>query len=147
MNSGRFLHSRDHRAWRGALSARSFSAWIEKAEGDFHTAGREVRARNSPNYDAACFHCQQCAEKYLKAYLQEQGHHFPPQTHDLVELLELCLFFGKNFEMQRNLLKDLSRYAVEYRYPGDSATREEARLALRTLEIVRDFMRAKLGLA
>ena len=41
--------------------------WIEKAEGDFTTAGRELRARKNPNYEAACFHAQQCAEKYLKA--------------------------------------------------------------------------------
>jgi HEPN domain-containing protein len=45
--------------------------WISKAEGDFLTAGRELRARKSPNYDAVCFHAQQCAEKYLKAVLQE----------------------------------------------------------------------------
>ncbi len=47
--------------------------WVEKAEGDFHTAVREVRARNYPNYDAACFRCQQCAEKYRKALLQERN--------------------------------------------------------------------------
>ena len=40
--------------------------WIEKAEGDFTTTRRELRARVSPNYDAACFHAQQVAEKYLK---------------------------------------------------------------------------------
>ena len=40
--------------------------WIEKAEGDFHSLECEVRARKHPNYDAACFHAQQCAEKYLK---------------------------------------------------------------------------------
>jgi HEPN domain-containing protein len=40
---------------------------VTKAEGDFLTAGRELRARKSPNYDAVCFHAQQCAEKYLKA--------------------------------------------------------------------------------
>lgn len=45
--------------------------WVSKAEGDFLTAGRELRARKSPNYDAVCFHAQQCAEKYLKAVLQE----------------------------------------------------------------------------
>lgn len=43
--------------------------WIIKAEGDFATAQREMRARKDPNYDAACFHAQQCAEKYLKALL------------------------------------------------------------------------------
>ncbi len=36
--------------------------WVNKAEGDYATAGRELRARKSPNYDAACFHAQQCAE-------------------------------------------------------------------------------------
>ena len=30
--------------------------WVLKAEGDYATAGREVRARKNPNYDAACFH-------------------------------------------------------------------------------------------
>lgn len=43
--------------------------WVNKAEGDFATAAREMRARKSPNYDAACFHAQQCVEKYLKALL------------------------------------------------------------------------------
>lgn len=44
--------------------------WVEKAEGDFFTAMRELRARKSPNFDAVCFHAQQMAEKYLKAVLQ-----------------------------------------------------------------------------
>jgi hypothetical protein len=43
--------------------------WIEKAEGDFRTARRELQAKRLPNYDAVCFHAQQCAEKYLKARL------------------------------------------------------------------------------
>ena len=38
--------------------------WVEKAEGDWLTAQREYRARKAPNYDAACFHAQQVAEKY-----------------------------------------------------------------------------------
>jgi hypothetical protein len=29
--------------------------WIEKAEGDFNTASREIRARKFPNYDASYF--------------------------------------------------------------------------------------------
>jgi len=54
--------------------------WIEKAEGDYATAGRELRARRRPNYDAACFYAQQTAEKYLKAFLQEHRMAFP-KTH------------------------------------------------------------------
>lgn len=30
--------------------------WLHKAEGDFHSAVREYRARKHPNYDAAGFH-------------------------------------------------------------------------------------------
>ena len=33
--------------------------WVAKAEGDWNTAQREYRARQRPNYDAACFHAQQ----------------------------------------------------------------------------------------
>ena len=41
--------------------------WIDKAEGDFDVAGLVLRAELRPNYDAVCFHCQQCIEKLLKA--------------------------------------------------------------------------------
>jgi HEPN domain-containing protein len=48
--------------------------WIEKAEGDFATAEREAAVDQSPNYDAVCFHTQQCAEKYLKAAVAGSKH-------------------------------------------------------------------------
>jgi HEPN domain-containing protein len=119
--------------------------WVEKAEGDFATAGRELRARRYPNYDAVCFHAQQVAEKYFKAFLQEHGRTFP-KTHNLVELLELCLAVDLEFEAQRNRLIVLDRYAVRYRYPGDAADKDEARDAYRTARMLRVFFRAKLGL-
>ena len=56
------------------------SEWVTKAEGDFVTARRELRARVLPNYDAACFHAAQCAEKYFKARLQEANIAFPQHT-------------------------------------------------------------------
>ncbi len=63
--------------------------WVEKADGDFRTAEREARAVPH-NYDAAVFHAQQCAEKYLKARLIEAGKPFP-KTYDLTSLLKLRL--------------------------------------------------------
>ena len=60
--------------------------WIEKAEADYGSAQREYRARKCPNYDAACFHAQQCAEKYMKAWLQEKARAVD-KTHDLVRLM------------------------------------------------------------
>ncbi len=118
---------------------------VDKAEGDFRTATREARVRKSPNYDAACFHCQQCVEKYLKGYLQERDQRFRP-VHDLIELLELCLLHDGSFELQRELFESLNKYAVSVRYPGESATKDDARNALSAMKAARDFIRQKLGL-
>jgi len=117
--------------------------WIAKAEGDYATAGRELRARRRPNYDAVCFHAQQTAEKYLKAFLQENGADFP-KTHSLIELLQLVLPLDVSFEWQRDLLIRLERYAVRYRYPGESADQDEARSAFKAAQAVRKFIRQRL---
>jgi HEPN domain-containing protein len=77
------------------------SEWVQKAEGDFGTASREIRARRAPNYDAVCFHAQQCAEKYLKALLQEEDIPFG-KTHNLVILLDLLLPAEPSWEMLRH---------------------------------------------
>jgi len=60
--------------------------WIRKAEGDLLTAQREMKATPA-NYDAMCFHAQQCAQEYIKARLVEEGMEFP-KTHDLECLVE-----------------------------------------------------------
>ena len=62
--------------------------WVAKAEADWATARREFRVRRQVNFDAVCFHAQQCVEKYLKARLILAHIHFP-KTHDLVALLAL----------------------------------------------------------
>lgn len=65
---------------------------------------------------------------------------------DLIELLELCLPYDKTFESQRDHLKDLTRYAVEFWYPGEVATQEDAQAAFKAMRVVRAFVRQKLGL-
>ena len=120
--------------------------WIEKAEGDFATAGRELRARKLPNYDAACFHAQQAAEKYLKAVLQEAGR-VVPRTHSLAELLGLCLEIDKSFEFLLPDLNLLDAYAVQYRYPGNIANRLEARSAFNSSQVIRKTIRTRFGLS
>jgi HEPN domain-containing protein len=93
--------------------------WIEKAEGDFHSALRELRARKNPNYNSACFHAQQCVEKYLKGRLQEEEVPFP-KTHFLPAILDLLLPVEPLWDAWRQELTDLSAYAVNFRYPGES---------------------------
>jgi HEPN domain-containing protein len=120
--------------------------WIEKGEGDILTASREFRARRQPNYDAVCFHAQQSAEKYLKAFLQENNVHIP-KIHDLLELLSICLEIDGTFQLLHAGLNLLEGYAIEFRYPGRFADKENARIALKSARTVRKFMRARLGLA
>ncbi len=109
---------------------------MQKAEGDLVTAHRELRARKSPNYDAACFHAQQCAEKYLKALLQEAAIPFG-KTHNLTLLLDLLRERFPRLEFLRPTLAVLTAYAVEYRYPGESADKEDARRAVRMAEEIK----------
>ncbi len=118
--------------------------WIEKAEGDFATASREMRVRKLPNYDAVCFHAQQTAEKYLKAVLQENRRPIP-KTHSLVELLALIIEFEPVYLMLQPDLNLLEGYAVQYRYPGQAAEKPDARAALLAARRVRGFIRTKLG--
>ena len=119
--------------------------WISKAEGDFATTGRELRARKAPNYDAVCFHAQQCAEKYLKAVLQENKKHIP-KIHNLVELMLLCEEIDSSFEMLRTDLLTVERFAVHTRYPGETAEKEDAQSAYAAAETVRKFVPQRLGL-
>ncbi len=117
--------------------------WVAKAEGDLHTARREVRVRRNANYDAVCYHAQQCAEKMLKAYLVAQNQN-PLFTHNLVELLQKCLKHDKTFDLIRLDLEALNGYGVVIRYPGTSAGKQDATDAVKSTQRVRDFVLPKL---
>lgn len=117
--------------------------WIAKAEGDFATAQREMRVRRKPNYDAVCFHSQQCVEKYLKAFLVSKRIE-PPRTHNLVELVNLGLSEDGTFEMFRPALESLNAFSVTIRYPHAFAAKQDARDAVKAMKQVRDFVRGKL---
>jgi len=95
--------------------------WVEKAENDRISLHREIRARKNPNYDAACFFSQQCAEKYIKA-----------------RLIEADIYFKK--------VRLLTDFAVEFRYPGAPADLETAKLALKICKSFRAAARFSLGL-
>jgi HEPN domain-containing protein len=116
---------------------------VRKAEGDF-VAIRKLARGNEPAHDATCFHCQQGAEKYLKAIVEETGDTVP-RTHDLVTLLRLLLPRYKAIARLRRGLHYLTRFAVDIRYPGDNATKRQASAAERWAGKVRDACRTILG--
>ena len=92
-----------------------------------------------------CFHCQQCAEKYLKALLQEVG--LPvPRTHHLLALDGLLLPHRASLRPLRRGLDFLTRFAVGPRYPMYDARKRQATAALRWAGRVRAACRALLGI-
>ena len=119
--------------------------WIGKAEADWATAQREFRVRRRANFDAVCFHAQQCVEKYLKARLIRAGINFP-RTHDLVALLALTHKIEPLWQPWKDHLAKLTYYAVTVRYPGESAERIDAAEALKLAKLIRAEIRWGFGL-
>ena len=119
--------------------------WVEKAEEDWVSMLRSYRARKDPSYNVACFHAQQCAEKYLKARLVEAGAVFP-KTHDLALLLTLVQPIEPAWGILQPELDTLNKYAIAYRYPGQSATKADAKEAVKDCRRVRRMIRTALGL-
>lgn len=116
--------------------------WVEKAEGDRSVAIREMKAAE-PVFDVVTFHAQQCAEKYLKAFLELHRRHFP-KTHDLMVLLNIGIPLEKGLRALANELSDLNPYSVIARYPGLETTPDEARRAIKTVRKVRAVLRKKM---
>lgn len=119
--------------------------WVQKAEADFAGVAALRRARGKALHDLVCFHCQQCAEKYLKALLQEAGVRFP-KTHVLTDLLGLTTPMNPKLSVLRPHLQVLEDYAVKFRYPGLYATAAQSRASLSAVRAVRRVLRKLLGL-
>ncbi len=116
--------------------------WVQKAEEDL-TAAQLLRQNDKLFANIICFHCQQCAEKYLKSLLQETGQPVP-KTHDLVRLLtDLLPQFPTLRSISRGL-EPLNKYAIDSRYPGYRATARNATTALRWAEKIRSVVRELL---
>jgi len=120
--------------------------WVAKAEEDFLPALDLAHRRKKPVWDAVCFHCQQSAEKYLKARMHEAGM-VVPKSHDLDALLNLLLPVEPLWSRFRSALQNLSDYAVDFRYPGRRASKRQAARALADCKELRREVRRRLGLA
>jgi HEPN domain-containing protein len=118
--------------------------WARKAENDWKVAQREMHSPG-PVHDAVCFHAQQSAEKYLKAFLEEHGLGFA-RTHDLVVLLDRCAGGLPDLDLLRPRLAGLTAFGTTYRYPGADADEADAIEALAVAERTRELLRVALGI-
>lgn len=120
------------------------AAWIRKAESDLLAADNNLASANIP-YDAVCFHCQQAAEKYLKALLASLGVQ-PGRTHDLMALLQNARTYLTTAPAEgvEDACVILNPYSIEVRYPDDESnpTAADSQEARGAAETVRRWVRA-----
>ncbi len=119
--------------------------WYAKADNDLLAAEKLIQDDSLEFLGLICFLCQQCVEKYLKSFLAFHKVDFP-YTHDLESLLDQCIELDKEFSHFD--FKDLSDYAVEFRYPESAFTPsgEEVKEKLEIARSVKSFVRNKLNL-
>lgn len=108
--------------------------WLTKSQRDLKSARRLIMG-DEPLLDTAVYHCQQAAEKAIKAYLTYRDIPFE-KTHNLVALLSLCLRVEPEWVVWKRMAEVLTPYATEFRYPGDvvEPSWEEAEEALSLAE-------------
>lgn len=123
---------------------KEFEKWIQKAESDLTIVEKDI-ITDSPVTDVLCFHCQQAAEKYLKAYLVFRDQ-IPERTHLIERLLNICAKFDLEFEKLSDAVL-LTTYAVELRYPDDLyfPTLTETKKALKLAKKVKKFVLNKIA--
>lgn len=116
--------------------------WVSYAEEDLRLAKNGLTISTSCPYRLISYHAQQCAEKYLKAYLVFKQLDFP-YTHNIRSLMQLCVgdWIGEISDAD-----ELTPYAVTTRYPGidDRVTRKDALYAIELAKKVRKVVRRVL---
>jgi HEPN domain-containing protein len=102
----------------GELKAIETREWLAKAADDLESARVLIAAGR---FGAALFHCQQSAEKSLKAFLTWHERPFR-KTHDIKELGGVCDSIDESLAALLAQAEGLSVYAWKLRYPGAAYT-------------------------
>ncbi|MCZ7664278.1 MAG: HEPN domain-containing protein [Thermoleophilia bacterium] len=121
-------------------------AWLARAEADLRAAANEVSA-DEPVLGDAVFHCQQAAEKAMKAFLT--WHDVPfRKTHDLGILGGQCAEIDPALSDVLRRAAPMTEYAWKFRYPGDvfEPPGEEVDSALNLARTVVAEIRSRLPL-
>jgi len=91
--------------------------WLKYAQADLDTAEYMQTFHRIP-IEVCCYHCQQAAEKSLKALLIEKKVAVP-KSHDLVYIYEECVKAGYELKDLRENLAVITDFAVNFRYPNN----------------------------
>lgn len=113
--------------------------WFSTGDMDLESAAFLQKMRPAPA-EIICYHCQQCAEKYLKGFIALYGKEIP-RVHDLVVLNKRCFDHEKEFKMIQDHCIDLTDYGIQMRYPFHIEVEErDAVKALNDAQAIKDFV-------
>jgi HEPN domain-containing protein len=118
--------------------------WIQYAQEDYDCAVSIAKTGNPYAPRIACNHCQQSAEKILKAYtIAKEGTRV--KRHDLVMLLKQCGRHSPDFSELDTACSRLDLYITESRYPsGMKLTESDMNQALDLAHKILEFTKLKL---
>ena len=119
--------------------------WFEKGQKDVEMAKRAM-GPSAPLPDMACYHAQQCAEKYLKGYLVSHQIEFR-WVHDLVYLVQLCREQDSQFESLMEAVDVLNVYSTQVRYPAEDMSEpspKDAHQAIQMTEHIAQFVENRI---
>jgi HEPN domain-containing protein len=120
-------------------------AWLRKAAHDL-AAAKKLSGEGDP-LDTAIYHCQQAAEKAVKAYLSHAGAPIE-KTHDVERLIKLAAKHLPEFGQWLDEAEIVTPYASRFRYPMEDVPMEPERSefeeALDATQRLYDFVLSKL---
>jgi HEPN domain-containing protein len=123
------------------VDSKVITEWVEKANEDLEFARINLN-ENRPFFAQICFHFQQSAEKYLKAYIISRGLEFR-KTHDLLILLKTCSDHDHSFDVLKEACEYLATFYIEARYPVHWPTHfsvDDTKKALQYAEEIQSFV-------
>ena len=111
---------------------------------DYVTANHLDKTLYPKPMEIICYHCQQCAEKYLKALTEYLGKEIE-KTHDLGNL---ATTISETLEVPQNVLVScakLTQYGVKIRYPQEFEMSENhVKAAIADMENVRTWCKEQI---
>ncbi len=118
--------------------------WIRFADMDVLSANHLNEIQYPKPLEIICYHCQQAAEKMLKALIIAHDGELQ-KTHDLGLLADILSEFVTFPENVLNSADELTPYGVKIRYPQELNIKEShVTKALSNMKAVYDFVAEKI---
>ena len=118
--------------------------WLRYANNDLIVAKHCFEDLHPKQTEIASYHCQQCAEKALKAFLLYKNIEFE-KTHDLKILNKMCQDIDNSFAEIITQCAHLNPYGVAVRYPNELSPNEDmVKFAITKAQQVYDFCIGKI---